>query len=262
MTDELKVERHGHVAVLTLNRPESLNALTKSMTEAMREECDRMNDDPDVRAVVITGAGRGFCSGFDIKKGDLADPRRLAAYSVLDFAQHRLARLRTFAKPTIAAVNGVAVGGGLGLALACDIRICSTAAKFSTQFANIGMPVQDAVGAFLPQIIGLPKAIELIYTARMVDAAEALDLDLVTHVAEPEDLMELALAIAGQIANGPPLALAMSKQVVYRSIGKTVDEQLAYQNLGSYVNAAFAAHDVTEAVTAFREKRKPKFRGP
>jgi len=129
MSDELKVERHGHVAVLTLNRPESLNAITMSMADAMREECDRMNDDPGVRAVVITGAGRGFCSGFDIKKGDLADPRRLAAYSVLDFAQHRLARLRTFAKPTIAAVNGVAVGGGLGLALACDIRICSTTAK-------------------------------------------------------------------------------------------------------------------------------------
>jgi 2-(1,2-epoxy-1,2-dihydrophenyl)acetyl-CoA isomerase len=262
MTDELKIERRGHVVVITLNRPESLNALTLTMTNGLRDECDRMNDDPDVRAVILTGAGRGFCSGFDIKKNDLADPKRLAAYSVLDFAQHRIARLRAFAKPTIAAVNGIAVGGGLGLALACDIRIASTAAKFSTQFANIGMPVQDAVGAFLPQIVGLPQAMELIYTARMVEAEEALRLGLVTRTAAPEKLMDEAMALAEQIANGPPLAMAMSKQVVYRSIGKSTDEQLAYQNLASYVNAAFAAHDVTEAVTAFREKRKPKFRGP
>lgn len=259
---ELKVEQKGHVAVVTLNRPESLNALTMPMMDKFREECARMNDDSDVRVVVLTGAGRGFCSGLDLRKNDIGDPKRRNAFSMLDYGAHPIARLRVFAKPTIAAVNGVAAGGGLGLALACDLRVASTEARFSAVFAKIGMPVQDAVGAFLPQIVGVPKALEMIYTAKMVGADEALRIGLANEVVPHAQLMERTMALAEQIAAGPPLALAMSKQVVYRSIGKSVDDQLALQNLGSFINTAYASHDVEAAMEAFSLKRAPQFRGP
>lgn len=260
--DELLVEQKGHVAVITLNRPESLNALTMSMMERFTAECARMNDDPEVRVVVVTGAGRGFCSGLDLRKNAIGDPKRRNIYAMLDYGAHPIARLRTFAKPTIAAVNGVAAGGGLGLALACDLRIAAEEARFSAVFANIGMPVQDAVGAFLPQVVGIPKALEMIYTARMVGGVEAHQIGLANEVVPKAQLMERAMALAAQIAAGPPVALAMSKQIVYRSWAKPLDDQLALQNLGSFLNTAYASHDVTEAMSAFSEKRKPSFKGP
>ncbi|MGE0387864.1 MAG: enoyl-CoA hydratase/isomerase family protein [Gammaproteobacteria bacterium] len=261
-TSEIKVERDGHVVVITLNRPEALNALTMTLTSELYETCAELNDDPDCRAVVITGAGRGFCSGFDLKKGNLADPRRFSVFSMLRYHEHKLASLRIFAKPTIAAVNGVAAGGGLGLALSCDLRIAGASARFSAIFANIGMSVQDAVGAFLPQVVGIPKALEMIYTAKMVHAEEALKIGLVNEAVADDQLMPRAMELAQQIAAGPPVALAMSKQVVYRSWGKPMDEQLAMQNLGTFLNTAYASEDVAEAIDAFRNKRKPKFTGP
>ena len=259
---ELIVEQKGHVAIITLNRPESLNALTMSMMDALTAACVKMNDDPDVRCVILTGAGRGFCSGLDLRKNAIGDPKRRNAYAMLDFNAHLIARLRGFAKPTIAAVNGVAAGGGLGLALACDLRIAAEEARFTAVFANIGMPVQDAVGAFLPQVVGIPKALEMIYTARQVGGVEAKEIGLANEVVPKAQLMERAMALAEQIAAGPPVALAMSKQVVYRSWAKSLEDQLALQNLGSFLNTAYASHDVSEAMTAFTEKRKPKFKGP
>lgn len=258
---ELLIERRGHVVILTMNRPQTLNALTMTMVDSMVQALDDLNDDPQARVVVITGAGRGFCSGFDLKAGNIADPKRKSVFRMLDYQNHWVARIRSFAKPTIAAVNGVAAGGGLGLALGCDLRVVSDQAKFSAIFANIGMPTQDAAGALLPQVVGIPKALEMIYTAKMVDAAEAERCGLATEVIPHAELIDRAVALGERIASLSPIAIAMSKQIVLRGYGKSLDDQLAYQNLGAFLNASYATEDLKEAVTAFKEKRKPKFQG-
>ena len=260
-SEEILVERRGQVLIITLNRPETLNALTQSLVDELIDTLDGCNDDPDVRAVIITGAGRGFCSGFDLKAGNIADAKRKSVYRMLDYANHWIARMRTFAKPTIAAVNGVAAGGGLGLALGCDLRIASDKAKFSAIFANIGMPTQDAAGALLPQVVGIPKALEMIYTAKMVGAEEAERIGLANQVVPAESLLDEAVAIGEKIASLPPVAIAMSKQIVLRGYGKSLDDQLAYQNLGAFLNSGYATEDLQEAVNAFKEKRKPVFKG-
>jgi 2-(1,2-epoxy-1,2-dihydrophenyl)acetyl-CoA isomerase len=260
-TDDLLVEERGHVAILTLNRPQTLNALTNPMVDNLLARLDECNDDPDLRVVIITGSGRGFCSGYDLKAGNIADVKRQSVYRMLDYENHWIARLRRFAKPTIAAVNGVAAGGGLGLALGCDLRIAADNAKFSAIFANIGMPPQDAAGALLPQVVGISKALEMIFTAKMVESEEALRIGLANEVAPADQLIDRAMAIAERIASLPPVAIAMAKQTVLRGYGKSLDDQLAYQNLGSFLNAGYASEDLQEAVTAFKEKRKPSFKG-
>jgi len=260
-SSDLLVERRGHVVILTMNRPQTLNALTMGMVDSMVNTLGELNDDPETRVVIVTGAGRGFCSGFDLKAGNIADPKRKSVFSMLDYQNHWVARFRSFAKPTIAAVNGVAAGGGLGLALGCDLRVVSDQGKFSAIFANIGMPTQDAAGALLPQVVGISKALEMIYTAKMVDAAEAERCGLATEVVPHDQLMDRALALAERIAALSPIAIAMSKQIVLRGYGKSLDDQLAYQNLGAFLNAGYATEDLKEAVTAFKEKRKPSFKG-
>jgi 2-(1,2-epoxy-1,2-dihydrophenyl)acetyl-CoA isomerase len=260
-TDDLLVEQRGHVAILTLNRPQTLNALTNPMVDNLLAKLDECNDDPDLRVVIITGSGRGFCSGYDLKAGNIADVKRQSVYRMLDFENHWIARLRRFAKPVIAAVNGVAAGGGLGLALGCDLRIAADNAKFSAIFANIGMPPQDAAGALLPQVVGIAKALEMMFTAKMVESEEALRIGLANEVAPADQLIDRAMAIAERIASLPPVAIAMAKQTVLRGYGKSLDDQLAYQNLGSFLNAGYASEDLAEAVNAFKEKRKPGFKG-
>ncbi|MBV1688935.1 enoyl-CoA hydratase/isomerase family protein [Novosphingobium sp. G106] len=260
---DILVDRQGHVAIVTLNRPQAMNAVTIPMCDRLTEACNELNDDHDVRAIVLTGAGeRAFSSGLDLKANNLSDPKRRTPYRMLHFDDHAVARLRRLAKPVIVAVNGVAVGAGLGFAIAGDIRIASETARFSAIFSKVGMPPQDAVAAFLPQIVGLPRALEMILTARMVGAAEALEIGLVTELVPADRLMERALEIAATIAKGPPLAIAMAKQVVYRSLHKSVDDQLALQNLGTFINSAYAKHDIDEAVAAFSEKRDAEFTGP
>ena len=260
-TAELLVEQRGQVVILTLNRPDTLNALTMPMVDAVLARLDECNDDPDVRVVVITGAGRGFCSGLDLKAANIADAKRKSVFRMLDYANHWIARIRAFSKPTIAAVNGVAAGGGLGLALGCDLRVAADNAKFSAIFANIGMPTQDAAGALLPQVVGMPKALEMIYTAKMVGAEEAERIGLANEVVPAGELIERVVALGERIAALPPIAIAMSKQIVLRGYGKSLDDQLAYQNLGTFLNSGYAVEDLKEAVTAFKEKRKPVFKG-
>ena len=259
--EELLFEKRGAVAIITLNRPEKLNALTVELVDNMQAHLDDCNDDPDIRALVITGAGSGFCSGFDLKAGNIADARRKSVFSMMDYANHWIVRLRAFAKPTIAAVNGVAAGGGLGLALGCDLRIASDSAKFSAIFAKIGMPTQDAAGALLPQVVGIPKALEMIYTAKMVCADEAERIGLANEVVPADELLDRAIALGERIAELSPIAIAMSKQVVLRGYNKPLEDQLAYQNIGAFLNMSYAQEDLKEAVTAFKEKRKPEFKG-
>ncbi len=259
-TSELVFEQRGPVALITLDRPQALNALTQGMLDGLEREWARLNEDDSARVVVITGAGRGFCSGIDLKQTDLSSQKRRRP--TLDYSRQWIARLQALSKPTIAAVNGVAAGGGLGLALGCDIRLAAEEARFSAIFANIGMTVLDGVGHTLPQAVGLSKALELIYTADIIGAQEALRIGLVSHVYPGGQLMEKTMELAQRIAAGPPMALALSKHVVYGSIGRSYADHLPYQNLAILTNAAFANQDIAEGGRAFRERRKPQFRGP
>lgn len=251
------VEKRGHVAIVTLNRPQVLNALTNEMLGTLREICRVLNEDEDVRVAVFTGAGRGFCSGIDLRlrgqgRGQSPD---------LNPTNHWIAPLLALTKPTIAAVNGVAVGGGLAIALGCDIRIASETARLSAIFANIGLTVVDGIGSMLPRAVGLSKALELIYTAEIIDAREAERIGLVSRVVPPEQLMDRAMELAQRIAAGPPVALRLSKQIVYDSLHRSYLDGIPYQAYAGMLNSAIAGHDMEEGGKAFGEKRKPQFRG-
>ncbi|MBI3743227.1 MAG: enoyl-CoA hydratase/isomerase family protein [Chloroflexi bacterium] len=258
--DELLIETKDHITTVTLNRPHALNALTMTMLDSFARLWERLNDDHDTHVVIITGAGKGFCSGIDLKQTNMAEQgkNRRPNYN---FSQQWIASMQAFTKPTIAAVNGVAAGGGLGLALGCDIRIASDAARFSAIFANIGMPVLDGVGSTLPATVGIAKALEMIYTADILDANEAARIGLVSYVVPAADLMTRTRAMAEKIAAGPPIGLSMSKHVVYSSVGRTFIEHLPHQALAVLANSSLANHDIAEGGVAFRERRKPKFKG-
>jgi len=265
MADEPDIlsERRGAVGIVTMNRPQAMNSVTAPMCDRLVDACNAFNDDPDVRVIVITGAGdRAFCAGLDLKENDLADARRRSPYRMMHYDEHPFVRLRRLAKPTIAAVNGVAVGAGLGISLACDMRFMADTARFGAVFTKMAMPPQDCVAAYLPQIVALPKALDMILTGRMVPSAEALEIGLANEVVPAASLIERVMEMAETIAKGPPMALAMAKQVVYRSLHKPIDDQMAMQNLGTFLNMAYAKHDVEEAVAAFMGKREAVFRGP
>lgn len=256
---DLMFEKKDHIATITLNRPHVLNALTPEMMESLEAVYRVLEEDGDIRVAIFTGAGRGFCSGADLRQPELANPTQRGPR--LHPGEQWIARLMGISKPTIAAVNGPAVGGGLALALGCDIRIASEDARFSAIFSNIGFPVRDGIGWLLPRIVGLSKALELIYTADMVDVREAERIGLVSYVVPVDKLMERALGLAQTIATKPPLALQFSKGIVYQSLHRSYAEHLPHQYYIALANSTFVPHDAQEGARAFREHRKPKFRG-
>jgi 2-(1,2-epoxy-1,2-dihydrophenyl)acetyl-CoA isomerase len=255
----LVIEQRDHVALWTLNRPEALNALDTELLTALGDAGRQANASPDVRAIVITGAGRAFCSGGDVKGANFASGVGSAGDS--DPASHWAAQLLAIRKPTLAAINGVAAGGGLSLALGCDIRIASEQARFSAIFARIGMSVLDGCGWLLPRAVGISKALELLYTAELIDAAEAQRIGIVGRVVPHAELLPSALALAARIAAQPPVALELSKRVVLGSSEKSFLEHLPIQWAAQRENAEVARHDIEEGVRAFREKRPARFRG-
>jgi len=261
MQEDILIAHHGYVALVTLNRPKRLNALTLPMMARFTSLMEELNDDPNTRAIVITGAGRGFCSGLDLKENVVSKGTWRPPFRAMNFGDHEIARIRNYAKPLIGAINGIAVGGGLGIALACDIRIGSRSASFCAAFAKHAMPPQDAVAAFLPDAVGLSKSLEMIFTAKTVGSEEALACGLISELTSDEDLQRRALELAAVIAEGPPLALSLAKHVVYRGRGRSIDDQIALQTLGSLINKAYAPNDLNEAAAAFGEKRKPRFEG-
>jgi 2-(1,2-epoxy-1,2-dihydrophenyl)acetyl-CoA isomerase len=217
-----------HVATVTLNRPETLNAVNEGLHDELGQVCAQINADHAVRVALITGAGRGFCSGGDVREMRMAGGGVVAPI-LQNPAEHWLGRLLAVTKPTIAVINGVAAGGGLALALACDLRIASDRARFSAIFARIGMPVLDGCGGLLWRAVGLEKALEMLFTAEIIDAAEAGRIGLVGRVVPHDELMLRARELAGRIAAGPPVALQLTKSVVYDSLDKTFLEHLPTQ---------------------------------
>ena len=263
MTQELLESIKDGVAVLTMNRPDRLNALSVTMLDALLEALPRLASDPNVGVVVLTGAGRGFCAGGDVKA--MAEGREMAGDTLEERAQGLRDHMETsrwlheMPKPTIAMVRGAAAGAGLSLALACDLRVAGESAKFATAFARVGYSGDFGGSYYLTQLVGTAKARELYYTADIVDARQALALGLVNRVVADEKLEEEALGLAAKIARGPRVALRYMKRNMNAAETGTLRELLDLE--AWHHTRTGQTEDHREAAKAFVEKREPTFRG-
>jgi enoyl-CoA hydratase/carnithine racemase len=254
------------VATITLNKPERLNAFDNHMLEEWRAALVESDRSPDVRAVVITGAGRGFCSGMNVSdeaggRGVLRSQATIAGRrQTLRNSVHPIPRaLIQLEKPYIAAVNGAAAGAGMDMASMADIRFASSNARFGMTYVRMGLIPGDGGCYTLPRIVGTAKALELIWTGQLINAQQALEIGYVNAVYEPEDLMPRVHEFAGRLASGPATAIQLSKKLVYRSLGITFDEHLDMAQLAMTI--AQSTEDASEGPRAFVEKREPQFKG-
>jgi 2-(1,2-epoxy-1,2-dihydrophenyl)acetyl-CoA isomerase len=256
VTEGLRVEVDGPVATLTLDRPDSLNALTVPVKVALRDALESLAADRSVRAVILTGAGRAFCAGQDLAEREQADAAPLEV-DVRERYNPIIRALRSMGQPVIAAVNGVAAGAGASLAFACDLRIAAEDARFVLAFGRIGLVPDSGATWFLPRLVGLAKAAELALVGDSVDAAEALHIGLVSKVVPGDALMSEARALAGGLAQGSPLALSLTKGALQRSM--TIDLDEALEGEAKLQGIAGASVDHAEGLAAFREKRPARF---
>ena len=250
------------IATLTLNRPERLNALSDALREDLYDAVTKSAADPSVRVLVITGAGRGFCSGGDVKamnERDQTGQVSSASERLSPMRDRIILAMRDCPKPVIAAVNGAAAGAGMNLALACDMRIASTAAKFSQAFVKRGLAPDWGGTWFLPRIAGTAKACELILTGETIDASEALRLGIVNAVVAPEELMNEAYKLARKIAAGPPVAIQLAKRAIHHNQDVDLRAGLEFETFAQGI--CKETEDAKEGVRAFVEKRAPVFRG-
>ena len=270
-TDQLLCEIEAGVATITLNRPDKRNALSNELTPALRRVLLDADTDPTVRCVVITGAGRAFCSGGDVSgMGGNASPPPMAsdapkrtiddAIRNLQQGQETLTlRLFDLSKPTIAALPGAAAGAGMSIALACDLRIAAQSAFITTAFANIGLSGDYGGSWLLTRLVGPSRAKELYYTSRRVGADEGLALGIFNEVVADDELMARTQTLAGSIASGPPIALRYMKENLNRAVGADLRSALAME--ADRMVRCTRTDDHKEAVQAFMAKRKPTFRG-
>ncbi len=251
-------EKKDNIGVLTINRPEKLNALSNELTEELERLLNEVENDEKLHVLVMTGAGeKAFVAGADIQ--ELVDRDALVGRRVSRTRQEIFSRIENLPIPVIAAVNGYALGGGLELALACSIRICSEKAQFGAPEVKLGIIPGDGGTQRLPRLIGLGRAMEMILTGDFIDAQEAYRIGLVNQVVSHDELMEKAMELAQKIAKRPPLAVRYAKEAVNRS--QEGDSVSGYA-LESYLHAlACTTEDKKEGVQAFLEKRKGTFKG-
>ena len=265
-TRELLAELDSGVLTLTMNRPEALNAMTRTMVDAMAGQLAWAELAPEVKCIVLTGAGKGFCAGGDVK-GMAASGDGTVGNNTIDAAIHRQrvnqratsGKLFKMPKPTIASLPGATAGGGLSLALACDLRVMSSRAIMTTAFAKVGFSGDYGASYFLTQLVGSAKARELYFLCERIDAAEALRLGLANWVCPPEDLAAKTREIALRLAKGPTVAYRYMKENLNRAMAGDVDDCLDLEAT-HHVHCG-QTEDHREAARAFVEKREPVFKG-
>jgi 2-(1,2-epoxy-1,2-dihydrophenyl)acetyl-CoA isomerase len=271
MADVLFELRDGGVALITLNRPDSLNSLGGELTPLLAGYLADCSSDPAVRCVVLTGAGRAFCAGGDVKgmaarstpsANGQASPGAEFARGVQGMRDSQMRTsyvLHTMPKPTIAMVNGVVAGGGLGIALSCDIRIASDKARFTTAWRNVAASGDYGGTYFLPRLVGIARARELCFTSEMVDAASALAMGMVNRVVPHEQLEEETFAFAAQLAAGPTLALGRFKENL--NLAEYADLRTVLDQEALNITLSLRTEDHRAAARAFVERTAPVFRG-
>src|SRR5437870_1154911 len=263
MTQELLEIAKDGVAILTMNRPDRLNAFSLAMLDAMQEALPRLARDPDIGVVVVTGAGRAFCAGGDVKA--MAEGREAEGTTLEEKAQALRSRmevsrwLHEMPKPTIAMVRGAAAGAGLSIALACDLRIASDTARFGSAFARVGYSGDFGGSYFLSKLVGTAKARELYFTGDLIDAHAALDLGLVNRVVADASLADETMTLASRLAAGPRVALRYMKRNMNAAETGTLAELLDLE--AWHHSRTGLTDDHREAARAFVDKRPPVFRG-
>ncbi len=261
--DTLLYEVQHGVATVTLNRPDSYNALTNTMYQELLDAFRQIQRDKAVRAVLLTGAGKGFCSGADLTEFDLSQEKIPVGAMLRAGLNQIVTTFRTLEKPIVCALNGVAAGAGASLSLACDLRIASDKATYVfAAFANIGIIPDAGATYLLPQLVGVNRALELAWLA---DSQNRLSMDtaaeygLINWIVPHDDLMTEATALATKLASMATRALGMGKRAMYRAAEKSFADALEYE--AQLQDGAFKTHDFREGVQAFIEKRPPQFRG-
>jgi enoyl-CoA hydratase len=254
--ENLKYSLEGNIGVLTLSRPKALNALNAALLNELNDFVDKIAKDPNVHVLIITGDGKAFVAGADIT--EMKNDNSLGGLKNGELGSLAFRKIERLAIPTIAAVNGFALGGGCELAMSCDLRVASENAKFGQPEVGLGITPGYSGCVRLPRLIGLTKAKELIYTADMISAADAEKLGVVNKVVPAEQLMETAMALAKKIASKAQLAVRYSKAAINRGYETDVDTAIAFEN--QIFALCFATEDQKEGMTAFVEKRAPQFK--
>lgn len=260
MTENLSAKVENGIATITLNRPEMGNAFTDDMYFGIADLVDQYGADENVRAIIITGAGKNFCAGGDVARmKKMADAGEHLTFSGVMYTGVMAGAVKRCPKPVVAMINGAAAGAGLGLALACDFRVMSESGKLVTAFIGVGVSGDTGVAYFLNKMVGIAKTTELMMLNTPVSAQEALAMNLTTRVAEEGKLEETALELASKLAKQPTRALSEQKKMFYKVFFRDLDEFFMLEAQSMETCAITADHK--EAVTAFVEKRKPVFTG-
>jgi enoyl-CoA hydratase len=263
----VQIARDGAIAILTLSDPERRNAMSEAMGQAFSEEIARLGAEPDLRALVLTGAGEAFCAGGDLgmieaRARQGAERPRLARREIRDgmrgFYGLFLA-VRDLPCPTLAAINGHAIGAGLCVALACDLRVASRDAKLGLNFTRLGLHPGMGASWTLPRLIGPARAAELLFTGRLISGAEAAEIGMVNRACAPERVLPECLELAREVAEAAPIAVAGVKRALARSAAAGLDDQLQFE--ASEQALCFESRDVHEGLAAARERRRPRFEG-
>lgn len=253
----LSYQRDGHVASIVFNRPSVLNAINAEMAQLFRDACLSIAQDPQVRVVVLRGAGRSFIAGGDLKVFT-RDPASVAP-ELIDPMHEGIACLAEIAAPVICSVHGAAAGAGLSLAMAADLAIAAEGTRFNLAYLNVGTSFDASASWSLPRILGLRKAMEISLLNPMLDAAEALRLGMVNWVVPADELQKKTDELALRLASGPPIAIGHVKRLLRKSFANDLREQLNAER--EAFNACTATADFSEALSAFFEKRTARFEG-